>query len=200
MSLKYLALGDSYTIGEQVAPADRWPHLLQQQLAENGIDISLPDIIATTGWTTEELQAAISKQNPQQTYDLVSLLIGVNNQYRDYDIAIYKTEFEALLLQSIQFARGKNNRVFVVSIPDYGVTPFAIEKNPPKIAEEIEQYNAIASDICHKHQIPFFDITADSKNASHDKTLIADDGLHPSAKMYKNWVEIIYNDVRNLLK
>lgn len=200
MTYKYLALGDSYTIGEAVPADERWPHILQGRLVGDGLKVEMPKIIATTGWTTDELQAAIDKENPAKNYDLVSLLIGVNNQYRGYPIGQYKTEFESLLKQAIAFAQNRAERTFVVSIPDYGVTPFAAEKDPPKIARELDEYNAIAQEICKKYQVAFVDITPGSRRASEDPALVAEDGLHPSGKMYKEWVDAAYPVVKSMLK
>ncbi|MEP2025942.1 MAG: SGNH/GDSL hydrolase family protein [Reichenbachiella sp.] len=199
MTYKYLALGDSYTIGEAVAADERWPHILQGRLVGDGIKVELPKIIATTGWTTDELQAAIDKENPAKNYDLVSLLIGVNNQYRGYPIDQYKKEFESLLQQAIAFAKGKSERTFVLSIPDYGVTPFAASKDPAKIAKELDQYNAIAKAICEKYQVAFVDITPGSRRAASEPSLVAEDGLHPSGKMYKEWVDVAYPVVKSML-
>lgn len=200
MTYKYLALGDSYTIGEAVAIDERWPHVLQGRLVGDGIKVELPKIIATTGWTTDELQAAIDKETPAKNFDLVSLLIGVNNQYRGYPIDQYKEEFESLLQQAITFANGKPGRTFVLSIPDYGVTPFAATKDPAKIAKELDEYNAIAKVICEKYEVTFVDITPGSRRAAKDPSLVAEDGLHPSGKMYKEWVDAAYPVVKSLLK
>lgn len=200
MTYKYLALGDSYTIGEAVAADERWPHVLQGRLVGDGIKMELPEIIATTGWTTDELQAAIDKEKPSNNYDLISLLIGVNNQYRGYPIEQYKTEFELLLKQAIAFAGGRGDRTFVVSIPDYGVTPFASDKNPSKIARELDEYNSIAKTICDSYQVVFVDITPGSRRAAEDRSLVAEDGLHPSGKMYKEWVDAAYPKVYAMLK
>lgn len=199
MTYKYLALGDSYTIGEAVAADERWPHILQGRLVGDGIKVELPKIIATTGWTTDELQAAIDKENPAKNYDLVSLLIGVNNQYRGYPIDQYKKEFESLLQQAIVFAKDRADRTFVLSIPDYGVTPFAAEKDPPKIARELDEYNAIAKNICDKYRVAFVDITPGSRRAVNEPALVAEDGLHPSGKMYKEWVDAAYPIVKSML-
>ncbi|MDW3211794.1 MAG: SGNH/GDSL hydrolase family protein [Reichenbachiella sp.] len=199
MTYKYLALGDSYTIGEAVAPDERWPHILQGRLVGEGFKVELPKIIATTGWTTDELQAAIDKEKPSSDYDLVSLLIGVNNQYRGYPIDQYKKEFESLLQQAIVFAKGKSERAFVLSIPDYGVTPFAASKDPAKIAKELNEYNAIAKRICEQYQVAFVDITPGSRRAAKEPALVAEDGLHPSGKMYKEWVDAAYPIVKTML-
>ncbi len=196
----FLALGDSYTIGEAVAEGERWPVQLVNQLREAGIQVADPQIIATTGWTTDELQAAIAQEKPEGPYDLVSLLIGVNNQYRGYPIENYKKEFGQLLNQAIKFAGGNPERVVVVSIPDYGVTPFAAEKNPAKIASELENYNKVAKQIAESHQVPFFDITPASRLAKSDSSLVATDGLHPSGKMYTHWAETVFPHVVKQLK
>lgn len=199
MTYKYLALGDSYTIGEAVAPDERWPHILQGRLVGEGVKVEMPKIIATTGWTTDELQAAIDKEKPAKEYDLVSLLIGVNNQYRGYPIDQYKKEFESLLLQAIAFAKGRAERTFVLSIPDYGVTPFAASKNPAKIAKELDEYNAMANSICNQYQVAYVDITPGSRKAANEPSLIAEDGLHPSGKMYKEWVDAAYPIAKSML-
>jgi acyl-CoA thioesterase I len=198
--LKFLALGDSYTIGEAVSSKERWPQYLVDMLNKDSFQIIDPQIIARTGWTTDELKQAINEQNPEANYDLVSLLIGVNNQYRGYDINLYEKEFEELLLAAIRFAEGDPKRVFVVSIPDYGVTPFAENKNPSKIAKELNEYNAISERIATNYQVKWFDITPISRMASSDPELTATDKLHPSGKMYAQWVHSFYDEVKLLLK
>lgn len=200
-TLSYLALGDSYTIGEAVDISERWPVQLVERLKANEISIEDPRIIATTGWTTAELQAGIQSSGIEQTYDMVSLLIGVNNQYRGYDIEIYRKEFRELLDSAITYAGGTNENVFVVSIPDYGVTPFAINRglNSETIARELDAYNEMAESICNELGVAFFEITKWSRNAANDESLIASDGLHPSGKMYTNWVDTCYDWVYNNL-
>ena len=197
MTFTFLALGDSYTIGEAVPEQDRWPVQLVTQLNEKGITIESPQIIATTGWTTNELQKGIEDAGVDTVYSMVSLLIGVNNQYRGYPIIQYEKEFEELLDQAIQFANGFSSNVFVVSIPDYGVTPFSSEKglDAEKIARELDQYNAIAKRISEDKGVDFTDITEGSKAAADDPNLIASDGLHPSGKMYENWVNQLFDKV-----
>ncbi len=197
--LKFLALGDSYTIGESVATAERWPVVLAERLKEKGVSIEVPEIIATTGWTTDELKDGIEKAGPEGSYDLVSLLIGVNNQYRGYDTAVYEKEFRELLNIALGFAE-KRSRVFVVSIPDYGVTPFGKEKDPKKISQEIDLYNQINKDLSSKAGVQYFDITGISRQAADDPELVADDGLHPSGKMYRQWVNIILPGVEKMLE
>ncbi|MGB3464274.1 MAG: SGNH/GDSL hydrolase family protein [Cyclobacteriaceae bacterium] len=188
----YLALGDSYTIGESVAESERWPNqLIEMVNTATGAQFEPVEIIATTGWTTDELKSAITEAAPKEAgYDFVSLLIGVNNQYRGYPEAQFEKEFEELLKSAISFGKNKN-RVFVVSIPNYGVTPFAADKDTEKIAHEILAYNAICEKLARKYDVPFFDIFAISKSAISDETLIADDQLHPSGKMYTEWAELI---------
>ncbi len=197
--LTYLALGDSYTIGESVNKAECYPIILATKLNEKRPNLASPHIIARTGWTTDELLSAITHENPPNTYDLVSLLIGVNNQYRNYDINVYSKEFEGLLKIAIQKAKGDVRHVFVVSIPDYGVTPFAKERNTDRIAKEIDDYNEIASNISQKYEVKYFDITPISRKAKQDLSLIAEDGLHPSGKMYAAWANLMLDDVRSML-
>ena len=154
-------------------------------------------IIATTGWTTDELKSGIVKSEVDGTFDFVSLLIGVNNQYRGYPIDQYEKEFKELLDIAIQFADGNPYHVMVVSIPDYGVTPFAEERmlDEEKIGRELDNYNAIAERIAKLRDILFIDITPGSRLAKNDTTLVASDGLHPSGKMYKMWVDQMYDEV-----
>jgi lysophospholipase L1-like esterase len=197
--LNYLALGDSYTIGEAVDYDKNWPSQLTKRLAQEGIGVAELKVIATTGWTTDELADAIDKEDLQKKYDLVSLLIGVNNQYRNYDIKQYEEEFEFLVQKAILFADGKPARVFVVSIPDYGVTPFGKEKEPQTIDREIRRYNELSQAICEDYNIAFVDIFGISKNAADDPLLITDDDLHPSAEMYSLWVDEILPVVKKLL-
>lgn len=195
----YLALGDSYTIGESVDEMERWPVLLVNQLKKSNVNLGNPKIIATTGWTTNELISAINAQNLDKKFDLVSLLIGVNNQYRGYPVDQYKNEFEELLQTAIRFANDNPSKVFVLSIPDYGVTPFASDRNPDKIGQEIDAYNAIAEAISKKYSVRFFDITPISRKAKMNAELVAEDGLHPSGKMYKQWVDFIWEDVLKMI-
>ncbi len=187
--LTYLALGDSYTIGESVEETLRWPVQLVDQLSRNGLAYAAPQIIARTGWTTDELKEAIGNTETQETYDMVSLLIGVNNQYRGYDFSQYESEFVALLEQAIGLAGGDVNKVFVVSIPDYGVTPFGRRGNPEKIAKELDQYNAYAQVQANERGVRFYNITPISREAADNEALIASDNLHPSGEMYTRWVE-----------
>lgn len=195
MPLKFLALGDSYTIGEAVEEHERWPMQLRSLLSKQGVEIEKPEIIATTGWTTDELLARLHAQKPvYSSYELVSLLIGVNNQYRGYPISIYEQEFEKLLQIAISYAGGEPKRVLVLSIPDYGVTPFAQTKDPVRIGQEIDAHNQIALQICQRYDVSFFNITDVSRQAAQQPDLLAKDRLHPSGKMYAQWAEIVLDE------
>ena len=186
--VRYLALGDSYTIGESVAEEERWPNQLVALVnSSKEIDVT---IIARTGWTTSELWQGIQAANPQGTYDMVSLLIGVNNQYRGYDINEYREEFRFLLEKSIEYAGGNPEHVIVLSIPDWGVTPFAWGKDTTQIAADIDAYNAINLEESQKAGVHYVDVTPVSREAVNDPTLIAADGLHPSGKMYAEWAKL----------
>jgi lysophospholipase L1-like esterase len=189
--MRYLALGDSYTIGESVAEAERWPVQLAAQLRAAGIMLDQPLIIARTGWRTDELIDAIESQKPQGPFDLVSLLIGVNNQYQGHSSDEYRTQFRALLQTAIGLAGGKASHVIVLSIPDWGVTPFAEGRKQQEIATEIDLFNAINREETTQAGAHYIDITPISRQAVNDGALIAHDGLHPSGKMYKLWVELV---------
>lgn len=193
----YLALGDSYTIGQSVAYELNYPNQLYEQLIADDIAIEEPTIIARTGWTTGELAAAIKQTNPDSNYCLVSLAIGVNNQFRGMDQAEYAVDFEELLTQAIAFAGGDNKRVFVLSIPDYGFTPFGQSRNPEKISRELDEFNAINKMISEKNSVKYFDITPTSREGLDRPELVASDGLHPSAKQYKEWIDLIYQEIKN---
>ena len=198
---QYLALGDSYTIGESVDEKYSWPIQLKFNLLNSDSNTSLDSvrIIAKTGWTTSDLLNYISNIKINNNYDLVSLLIGVNNQFRGYDTNIYEKEFEKLLIKSIGFANSNFSNVFVLSIPDYGVTPFGKLRDSEKIKSEINLYNEINYKISKKYGVLYFDITDISRLAEFDSTLLADDMLHPSKKMYNLWVEKIADQVINQL-
>lgn len=179
-----LALGDSYTIGEKADEADRFPNQTVLKLHSKGIYFSKPTIIATTGWTTDELHEAIHHAKPGGPFDFVTLLIGVNNQYRGRSAANFQNEFVALLEQAIQFAGGNTNRVIVLSIPDWGVTSFAEGSDRKKIAEEIDAFNSIKKNESEKRKVHFVDITGYTR--LHPDWLV-EDGLHPDAQQYEFW-------------
>ncbi len=186
--LSYLALGDSYTIGEGVPDAGRWPVQLAVRLRREGVALDDPTIIATTGWTTDELSTAMDAATFTPPYDLVSLLIGVNNQYRGRSADDYRDEFRRLLERAITLAGQRAARVLVLSIPDWGVTPFAhgSGRDVLRIANELDVYNAIARDESARRGAHFVDITGISRQ---HPALLADDGLHPSAAQYALWTE-----------
>ncbi|MFN8321803.1 MAG: SGNH/GDSL hydrolase family protein [Chitinophagales bacterium] len=188
-----LCLGDSYTIGEAVSESERFPTQAVALLKNERIDFEEPLIIAKTGWTTDELSFAIAQENLTKQFDFVTLLIGVNNQYRGRDTANYRQEFRNLLNTALRYTNGQSSRVFVFSIPDWGVTPFAKsdKRGEKKIGEEIDMYNAINSDEAHKAGVHYIDITPVSRMAKTDISLIAIDGLHPSGNMYKLWAKLL---------
>jgi len=190
--LRILALGDSYTIGEGVADAHRWPVRLADMLRDRGLNVGTPRIIARTGWTTDELSAAIDAANPDPDYDLVTLLIGVNNQYRGRGDEEYRAHFQTLVNRATAFARGKAARVIAVSIPDWGVTPFATGRDRPAITRAIDRFNAVSREETRRAGAHYADITPISRRALGDASLIAADGLHPSATMYAAWLDVIF--------
>lgn len=194
----YLALGDSYTIGESVGESDRFPVQLVKRLQADSINVEVPQIIATTGWTTDELLAAIKEKNIKDTFNIVTLLIGVNNQYRGRDAENYRGELKQLIDIAVKYAGGNKDNVFVLSIPDWGVTPFAEGKDRNKIAAEIDLYNKVKKEECEKAGIKYYDITEISR--IKDQSLTASDGLHPSGKMYGLWVDRIYGDIKKVFK
>jgi lysophospholipase L1-like esterase len=196
---RYLALGDSYTIGESVPEEGRWPNQLAKRLEAEGIQTEVT-IIARTGWTTDELWQGIQASEIRPPYDLVSLLIGVNNQYRGRDIDEYRQQFVFLLNKSIEYAGGVPNWVIVLSIPDWGVTPFAAGRDAKKIAKEIDEFNQVNREESEKAGVYYMDITPVSRDAVTEPTLIAGDGLHPSGKMHIVWAEKILPAAREILK
>jgi lysophospholipase L1-like esterase len=198
-TLHYLALGDSYTIGEAVAAHERWPAELVRRLRSAGVMVDDPRIVATTGWTTDELSHAMDAAALAPPHDLVTLQIGVNNQYRGRAAQEYREQFAALLDRAIALAGGHAARVIVVSIPDWGVTRFAREQGRESagVAAELDAYNAIARDESLRSGAAFVDITGISR--AHPG-LVADDGLHPSAAQYALWVEAIEPAVRIALR
>jgi lysophospholipase L1-like esterase len=188
--VKFLALGDSYTIGESVAENERWPVQLAACLRDKGLEVGAPKIIATTGWRTDDLKRAIIAAKLSNDYNIVSLLIGVNNQYQGKTAEAYAPEFEELLKMSIAFAGNDKSKVFVVSIPDYGYTPFGRLKQAT-ISKEIDEFNKFNKSISEKYGIRYFNITDISRKGFDDPALVAEDGLHPSGKQYAQWVEMI---------
>jgi lysophospholipase L1-like esterase len=200
-TIPYLALGDSYTIGEGAAAADRWPVQLAALARTQGLGLAEPTIIARTGWTTAELQAAIAASGNRRTdYGLVSLLIGVNNQYRGQRVALYRTEFRQLLATAVAYAGGKAGHVVVLSIPDWGQTPFAQGRDQAQIAREIDQFNATAQQECQAAGIAFVPITDLTRGAAGDASQFTTDGLHYTGAQMRQWAGRALPVVQGLLK
>ena len=203
-TINYLALGDSYTIGQSVCETCRFPEQLQSSLKSfySNSNFSLK-IIAITGWTTTNLISAINSQNPEPNYDLVTLLIGVNNQYQGRNFTLYEKEFPELITKAITLAKGDKKNVIVLSIPDYAYTPFANNLSPSqkeKITKEIEQYNAFAENYCKMNDIVFVGITDITRQGLSNPNLVASDGLHPSATAYMLFVERMLPKVKVALQ
>lgn len=196
----YLALGDSYTIGEQVPGQDNFPNQVARLLNEKRISFQSPTIVAKTGWTTDELQNGIDKASLNGHYDFVSLLIGVNNQYRGWPKEKYAAEFESLLKQAIAFANNDPSHVIVLSIPDWGITPFAEGRNKTQIGREIDDFNTINKQIAQRYLVHYIDITPGTRKAADDASLLAADGLHPSGKEYSIWAHQVTDTIENLLQ
>ncbi|MEP6633993.1 MAG: SGNH/GDSL hydrolase family protein [Luteimonas sp.] len=215
-TISYLALGDSYTIGEGLQPSERWPMQLAHALRSGRMDdahvdkpaatapsvaLDDPRIIATTGWTTDELSSAIDAAQPLGTYGFVSLAIGVNNQYRGRGVDEYAEQFVVLLDRAIGFAGGRADRVIVLSIPDWGATRFGAEsgRDVAKIAHEIDAFNAVARERCAARGVAFVDVAPVSRAHGGEARMLAGDGLHPSAAMYGEWTRLALPVARKLL-
>ena len=196
----YLALGDSYTIGEAVPLTKNFPYQVVQLLRSKEYNFSAPEIIAQTGWTTDELLDAINKSTLLSKYDFVTLLIGVNNQYRGRDVLEYKEQFEEILKKAIELANSKKEHVIVISIPDYSVTPYSRSMDTEKISKEIEVFNGINKALSIQYKVQYAEITEGSRNAKNNPALIATDGLHPSEKEYAKWAEKIVEVISSQLK
>ena len=190
--LKYLALGDSYTIGESVSPLQSFPFQFVSLLRSAKLHCDDPVIIAKTGWTTDELSEAIHSTKPSADFSIVTLLIGVNNQYRGRSVEEYKKEFENLLLQAIHFASGNKEHVFVLSIPDYSYTPFAANMDKKKIHDQIDEFNVVNKAIAFNIGVKYVDITPVSRTT--DLSFFANDGLHPSPKQYAEWSKLLFQE------
>lgn len=196
----YLALGDSYTIGESVPLFESFPYQAVQLLRKKNLSFHAPEIIAKTAFTTFELGEQILHTALEETYDFVSLLIGVNNQYRGLSIEEYKKEFTFLLHKAIHLTGGNAHHVYVLSIPDWGATPFAIDMDNEKIATEIDQFNEAAKIISQKNKVDFLDITIRTRTVSKDRDFLAKDGLHYSAKMYAEWADLIAEKIQTCIE
>ena len=195
-----LALGDSYSIGESVPLHESFPYQTLQLLRQNGLHFNAPEIVAQTGWTTFELAEHILHTKLDEHYDFVTLLIGVNNQYRCLSAEDYKTDFEFLIKKAIHLVDEKNEHVIVLSIPDWGVTPFAKGKNAKKIAEEIDAFNAINKHISEQHKVHYVEVTKSTREAAVDPSLLAADGLHYSAKEYAKWAQEVVAVIQSMTK
>jgi lysophospholipase L1-like esterase len=195
----YLALGDSYTIGEKVDTSNRFPVQLADTLISSGINVKETKIVAKTGWTTDDLIKGIQQAELRETYDLVTLLIGVNNQYQGKDVENYRPEFRELLKKAIDFAGDDPEKVVVLSIPDWGVTPFAESRDRETISAEIDEYNRVNKKETQQAGVSYVNITPISRKAENNPGLIAEDGLHPSGKMYSMWVDKMFTDAKRAI-
>jgi lysophospholipase L1-like esterase len=195
----YLALGDSYTIGEGIPLSKSFPYQVVQLLRKKEYDFNAAEIIAKTGWTSDELQEAIANYTLLSKYDFVTLLIGVNNQYRGSDAIVYKEQFEEILKKAIELVNNKKEHVIVVSIPDYSLTPYAKSMDADKISKEIEVLNGINKALSIQYKVQYIDITSGTKEAEH-ASLVTQDGLHPSEKEYAKWAEKIAEIITSQLK
>jgi len=188
---RILALGDSYTIGEAVEVEERWPVRLAAMLRARGIAVDEPEIVARTGWTTDELSRAIDEAKPAGPFDVVTLLIGVNNQYRGRETDEYRQQLGSLLEAAIHFAGGRASRVIVVSIPDWGVTPYAEHRDRAHIASEIDRFNAVNREVAEYAGVRYVDVTGISRHHGDDPAYLMGDGLHPSGRAYHEWAQAV---------
>lgn len=192
MTARFLALGDSYTIGEGVPADDAWPAQLVRLVRQRGVGMADPRIIARTGWTTGDLASAIASEAPRPGWDLVSLLIGVNDQYAGVPVAGYEPAFMGLLETAINLAGSLTSRVLVLSIPDWGVTPFAAARgrDPDRVAREIAAFNSVNRAAAAARNVAYVDVTPSSRDVARDGGLLVADGLHPSARLYGEWARL----------
>jgi len=193
--IRFLALGDSYTIGESVKPGESWPFQLVRFARDHGIAIDPPTIIAKTGWTTDELLEGIRAASPAGLYQLVSLLIGVNNLYRERSSEVFRAEFRALLDLSLELAGAREEDVVVLSIPDWGATPFAEGKDRDRISRVTDEFNDVCREEALSSSVHYIDVTGFSRMGLDDVSLLTADGLHPSGAMYSLWVEKVFHSV-----
>ena len=199
MAHSLLCLGDSYTVGELVSLHESFPYQTVQLLRKAGLSFHTPEIIAKTGWTTFELAEHLLHTQLEKEYDFVTLLIGVNNQYRELSIDNFKNDFDFLLMKAIYLADKKSERVIVLSIPDWGVTPFAAEKNQHQISKEIKVYNEICESAAKQYECHFINITNSQRTDENKGAYLASDKLHPSGKEYSKWAEKVYQVITDLL-
>lgn len=196
--VKYLALGDSYTVGESVTEEERFPAHTKKLLRAEDIDVSVK-YIAATGWTSADLTFNLTLQNPANDFDIVTLLIGVNDQYQKRPKDQYKLQFSALLSKAVELVGNRKERVFVLSIPDYSITPYVTETDKLRVSTEIDEFNAINRGVTLRNGITYIDITASSRRARNDTTLIASDDLHPSGKEYESWASMLMPLIKKVL-
>jgi lysophospholipase L1-like esterase len=189
--VRFLALGDSYTIGEGVSEDERWPNQLVTMLRARGVDITDLRIVARTAWTADELADAIDEEKPRGPFDLVTLMVGVNDQYRSRPVGMFAPEYEKLLRRARGFAGGKAARTIAISIPDWGATPYAAERDRDRIAREIAVYNDRSRELAARAGAAWVDVTPSSRATLDDSSLVTADGLHPSGAMYTRWAELI---------
>lgn len=196
----YLALGDSYTIGQSVGEEERFPYLTVKLLDREGITVKAPRYIAQTGWSTVALQEAIKNAEPLGNFDIVTLLIGVNDQYQHLDTAGYRIRFTQLLNKAVSLAGDRPQRVFVLSIPDYSATPYVAPSEKSLVSQEIDAFNSINKEITLQHKITYIDITPLTRQAAIDKDLLANDGLHYAAKEHLQWAEKLVPFIKSALR
>ena len=201
LTLRYLALGDSYTIGERVFVEERFPHQMTAKLQDDDFSINFPVYVAQTGWTTSDLLEGIEGANINAPFDLVSICIGVNNQFSGMPIVDYEVEFEALIEKAIEFANDDKSKVIILSIPDYAYSVYGQSfPSHEAISTEIDEYNVVNKTIAESYEIQYFDITPISRQGLEEPELISSDNLHPSAEQYRRWVNLIYNDVKKIVE
>lgn len=200
-SIRYLALGDSYTIGEKVPEDESWPYQLTSCLNSEGFTIQNPEIIAVTGWRTDDLRDSIASQNYESnSFHLVSLLIGVNNQYQNKSFKQFKTEFEEVLQTAISLSANDEKGVFLVGIPDYSLSEFAQNKNLKKVSSQLKRYNRYIKKMSQRYDVAYYPLQKLSKPLHKNKAMLAEDLLHPSGEQYKIWVDSFKEKVAEQLK
>lgn len=195
-TIRFIALGDSYTIGQSVSDSDRWPNQFVDSLSELGFTIEENNILATTGWTTRDLLGALDNSSLGQGYNLVSILIGVNNFYQNQSVNIYRLELSQIIDHALTLTNQDTNGLFLITIPDYGYTPFG-ENQKDIISYNTNLYNQIMDSTATEYGIPLVNITSISRNGLIDNDLVAIDGLHPSKKQYRMWVNMILHELIN---
>lgn len=199
--ISYLALGDSYTVGEQVEQAESWPYQLVSYLNSNSLHVKTPEVIAVTGWRADELQDSIATQNYKpHSFDMVSLLIGVNNQFQKKPFRTFKIDFEDLLKTAIVLSSKNEKGVFVVGIPDYSLSKFAKDKNLRRVSSRLKRYNRFIQKMSQEYNVAFYPLQNLSKSLHKNQKMLAKDGLHPSAKQYKVWVDSFKHKVADKIK